>query len=592
MAFCENTVSPLTARRRDHYTTSETRDRVLESFAELFSVHCNVIRVRSYVHRAAGARLSVGIPSDVCVVVRPAEDIRALDRCRDDCVAADAPWPWDGKICCEDWLEPVGEGLRVADGRSEDLGLIFLLGSHFNVWCFDTTSEALYLVAAGLEELARYGLAHLEPLYAKGTLPRATLEPEPVVAALLCAYYGNEKAALRAAGSREEAREPRSHRDDPSSPLRVARACYHNRFRTVILRTPGEGEVAFHLCGAIRALGTMWPFVAADSDFAIEMMVYFVRRLACAVWVLGAVGEHLRTGLFHVEVVVLVDAAGAIHGFDISKRELVRLADDLDMFLRIGLAKLYSRGRRHDTRIESARRGEAEPLCVHQESDLYVRYHDALNLSEITALRGHLDWLRRDGQLRDEGYRDQSLAPWYEADPGFRAPAPRTPGARDRSSQVALRFDFPEDEEQIRCEIRPSRVDWPSNDAAFNEYVDKEREYLDRNPVCEAFDQDWKCAGPTDLESVFMTRAARARLADLGYVLQKPWIPLRPNRDTYACTRRTVRLPGVFTEDMPEKKKTAQNRRKTSAGAVASTAPAIHAPAQPQTANVVRSTAC
>ncbi|ACT81833.1 protein US26 [Human betaherpesvirus 5] len=285
--------------------------------------------------------------------------------------------PWGQLICCEESLESLGvlqfsttvlprvHGPRSSseDEDSDDddffvyveeieppsqARLVLLLGRYETVWCLDRDRGVLYYLAHSLDDFARHGLLHCEAIYGEQMrTPLLTTQPDHIICDL------------------------RLHDNSISELQRVT--CRY-RGECVPLRTPGEMTRPLLLCGQAENLKGVWPFICMETEQFNDLLKFFVDRLCCETMIMGVVGESLPSGVFHADFVILVDRACEFFYFDVSRREIWRLADSVDMLLTVGLLKIYQAGRRFHYAVDDAERLEVPGRCPHENFPFWDRF--------------------------------------------------------------------------------------------------------------------------------------------------------------------------------------------------------------------------
>ncbi|AGE11598.1 gp144 [Caviid betaherpesvirus 2] len=387
---------------RYRYAAAPRVQRVLKDFRELFLAQGDLAEVKSCVVRLRGTLLSLSVPSDWYLLVNPFQHTAAY---RD----ADARRCVEGVgdlLCCADRLEPLGQCVRWTEtGECDPMPIVMFMGSCCNIWAVNLSDGVLHLVAPDIDSLARRGLLHFEPIYQLRLAPRGTVYPRDVVRALLDAAPPEGTSVPR---------------DGHPALIETVRK---HRLRCVALSTPGEGEHAFCLCGFSDMLRQQLPFIDMSHDTFWLLMESITYRLDRRWWLLGTVGEALATGLFRVDVAVILGQDGAIYGFDHKEMSVFRLADSLQMFFACGLLKWYAAGTRFDTPARDLQRLEHPPLCVHV-GDRRWGCCQTSGAHDGGQYETAFDWLSRPNRFRDSflGYErrlDATGVPSEPADPGL-----------------------------------------------------------------------------------------------------------------------------------------------------------------------------
>ncbi|QQL11215.1 Rh211 [macacine betaherpesvirus 3] len=285
--------------------------------------------------------------------------------------------PWSKLICCEEPLEVLGVLQYWPGRRNEDDGdssdedsedeycddsclyvddllppskskRVVLMGRYESIWVLDRDQNVLYFLASGLDDFARHGLLHCESIYSgKFRMPMLTTQPDDVISHLRMNDY---------------------------SLCQLQRAMARYRGQCIPLRTPGEMTRPMLICAEADDLKSCWPFLCMDNLMFEKLMQFFKDRLCCGVLIFGVVGEVLPSGVFHAEWVILMDAFGELFYFDVYRRDVWRLADDIDSLLTMGLLKIYQAGRRFSLALSDAERLEMPPHCPHRTYQFWDRY--------------------------------------------------------------------------------------------------------------------------------------------------------------------------------------------------------------------------
>ncbi|QQL09961.1 Ba211 [Baboon cytomegalovirus] len=348
--------------------------------------------------------------------------------------------PWGRLICCEEPLEVLGflqfwnsahhpqqnDGLSDEDDDdsddeccddsclyAEDLRppskarRVVMMGRYESMWLLDRDQNVLYYLASGLDDFARHGLLHCESIYTgKCRMPMLTTDPDDIISMLRM-------------------------NDHSTSHLKAAMANY--RWQCLPLRTPGEMTRPLMICGETDDLKSCWPFLCMDECMFSNLIQFFRDRLCCDFLTFGVLGEVLPSGVFHSEWVVLMDVFGEFFAFDVYRRELWRLADDLDSLLTIGMLKIYQTGRRFSCAVSDAERLEVPARCPHGTYQFWDRY---LYMDRGTAQHSFLTrfkWLIRKDRFKKKAVGGCHVRNSYH----------EVAGAADGSWEPHLRCDFP-----------------------------------------------------------------------------------------------------------------------------------------------------
>lgn len=497
---------PLTARER--YVGDGGYRQTMRHLKTIFLLQGHHAGLLDHTENRDGAALPLSPPPgfflEIARLDRIVASMRASGRI--------GPAPWSENLCCVRPMTPLGFLRAVDPGTNDRLGTMsILLGIDGAVWCYDPDENVTYMVSRDLDELARRGLLHLEPLYNRGILPRATVEPVMAVEALL----------------RASSAEPRSR-----AAKSVARTAYRFRGQVIFLHTPGEGVHPLSLCGATSMLWAHWPFRALRDRTFSDMLLHWTRRMSCAWWVLGVVGDFQRTGILHTRVVILLDASAAVYGFDLVDRRIVRIAEDLTTFFCAGLSKLMLPGRRREAPRRAAARLEAHPNCSGCGQLTWQHYARDMGLLPWNLdFSGLWSWLTRPGRFRP--CADPAKIPWYERGGDYFSPCDTEDAPAFSRVPMKDRFDFPEryrSAEELSTEAR--RLRWGPVDGALRRVLEDERRRLTERPWDVAWDQRelhrWRAPGtPADEDGTetVLRRVAHAMLEEEGIFIQPVWLP-------------------------------------------------------------------
>lgn len=265
----------------------------------------------------------------------------------------------------QSWMVAVGACYYQPPGRRHRRTPCYvLLGPRTRCFVYDAESDALFLAARDVDELARTGFVGVECLHVQRRTPWQTRRPEHLIRGLL--WKGN----------------------DPGELARFAREYAGEE---IALRTPGKVEAnPLRLLGDFELVRRVWPFSALSADRLAAVKRYVDRRLRCAWHALGVVGVYHRHGAFHALHLIVVDRFGAVYYFSVQTASLWILADDVRALFRLGLLKALVPGRRSDrdlgglerleppldTRLWTTPRPAASFLCIDVagESDPGAQY--------------------------------------------------------------------------------------------------------------------------------------------------------------------------------------------------------------------------
>ncbi|AAM00804.1 protein US26 [Panine betaherpesvirus 2] len=361
-------------RQSYRYASGAVVRRTLRGLRKIFTCQDSRQEVRQLVRSYADMNISLPIPAPNGWRL---DFVEFQDIFGESAVIDGPDSPWGRLICCEESLEPLGvlqysssvlpvlrrprTSSDEEDSEDEDFflyveeiespsraRLVLLLGRYETMWCLDREQQTLYYLAHSLDDFARHGLLHLEVIYAdKMRTPLLTTQPDNMICDL------------------------RLHDHNINELQRVA--CRY-RGECIPLRTPGEMTRPLMLCGHADNLKGVWPFICMETPQFHNLLKFFVDCLCCEAMVLGVVGESLPSGLFHAEFVLLADRGCVIFYFDVFRREMWRLANDIDMLFTVGLMKIYQAGRRFHFAVEDAERLEMPGRCPHENFPFWDRF--------------------------------------------------------------------------------------------------------------------------------------------------------------------------------------------------------------------------
>ncbi|AEV80992.1 tegument protein US22 [Saimiriine betaherpesvirus 4] len=332
--------------------------------------------LRDYVQKNQGVAICLRNPGTWFLVLRDSSDIapvrgRRLDR---------------EYLCCDENLMTVGVlAVRASGGEDKILSettCVMLLGATGAVYVYDWKVDALFQVAQNLEDLAENGLMWCDSVYKHPSTPYSTVEPRYHVDRLLSADCRDVKA--------------------------LAEIALDLKGLNLVITTPGENtREPLLLLGDVNQLRKSKPFVAMSDEAFEEMCRRITCRLCCQWHVLGVTGYYMKVGTFATMAVVILDRFGAVYALKSEDGDLHRLADDIQMFFRIGYLKLkgsyrFDRGCRGEALLET------KPHCSHWCSrDAMPAYKQYPITQE--EMESCFDWLTRPTLMREELQFDDVL---------------------------------------------------------------------------------------------------------------------------------------------------------------------------------------
>ncbi|AEV80849.1 tegument protein US22 [Aotine betaherpesvirus 1] len=324
--------------------------------------------LREYVQKNTGTAICLRNPGTWFLVLRDGTEIPSVRGRRFDL----------DYLCCNEALQTVGI-LAVRSMGSEEKMLmetssVLMLGATGAVYVYDWVTDALFEVAQNLEDFAEGGLIWYDSIYKHPATPYSTVEPRYHVDRFLAA--------------------------DPKDANAMAAVAHELRGLNLAVVTPGENErEPLLLLGELSLLRKMKPFIAmSDEDFA-EMCDVITKTLCCLWRLIGVAGYYLKVGAFVPAAVIICDRFGAIYALKGEDGYICRLADDIQMFFRMGYLKLkgsyrYDRGCRGEARLE------CKPQCSHRYNRSGMEALAEYPMTE-GEMEWYFDWLTRP-TLKDE----------------------------------------------------------------------------------------------------------------------------------------------------------------------------------------------
>nr|QXV67920.1 protein US23 [Panine betaherpesvirus 2] len=356
------------------HTRYETFLRVMGDFKAIFERQHSAEVVRDWVRNHVDQVLSLGVPHNWFLQVRPGSSMPEL---RDQLL--------DDVICCAERLIVLGKCVVLVGDRYEETELVLCMGGSTRLYIYEPSQEILLLCAKHLDELARYGLLYTESIYRQPQTPYATRVPHDVVRALL---------------------------HNCRSPDALAACVGEHHGRDVNFHTPGRHAKTLKLLTNFGCLSECWPFEVAAPCRLAECEMYLSLRLRCRWFLLGAVGAYRPGGFFDVSSLLIFDRFCRFYTVIVKTHldrspttqrlagEVYRLADDLHELFRAGLMKVYVR-RRYEHGLRRSARLERNGPCVHLGEG--ARLHFTMFDSGVDRDYGRqYRWLCRGDRFRAE----------------------------------------------------------------------------------------------------------------------------------------------------------------------------------------------
>lgn len=297
-------------------------------FTDFYRAQGDHDEIRAIVRRRAGDRLHLGIPHNCFVEVTPSEHYVELQDSDPN-----------GLICCAEPIVVVGRVIFCdEDSGYRDLGAAFCLGLRSRVYLYDVGEDAMIMVAADLDKVARFGLLYCEILYRNPHMPRETVAPHDLVEGLLKCH--DDMDALKS-------------------------FCQRHHGRDVALYTPGYKYQPMKLISGKDEAARHEPLSDMDRDDVTLIWREVTARLCCRWHAFALIGVYYPATVFRIQYVLVMDAFCAIYAVDMNREKVFRIADSISMLLRGGLCKAISYGARFDRLDRGARRCEAYAICPH-----------------------------------------------------------------------------------------------------------------------------------------------------------------------------------------------------------------------------------
>lgn len=186
-------------------------------------------------------------------------------------------------------------------------------------------------------------------------------------------------------------------------PEDVATLCKQNNGADVSLYTPGYRYLPMKLLGGFHDIAKYFPFLAMDFCHVRYCYDAVTDRICCDWYAFAAVGHYSPAFMFNIEHVLIIDTFGVIHTLDVSRQQIYRLADNIEMLMKAGLCKSIAFGCRHDRGSAGAKRCESRVICPH------ITDNDKTFRSE-SAYENEHRWLCRPDRFRSD------MRTWDEVD--------------------------------------------------------------------------------------------------------------------------------------------------------------------------------
>nr|WEG69818.1 protein m142 [Mastomys natalensis cytomegalovirus 3]WEG69958.1 protein m142 [Mastomys natalensis cytomegalovirus 3]WEG70098.1 protein m142 [Mastomys natalensis cytomegalovirus 3]WEG70238.1 protein m142 [Mastomys natalensis cytomegalovirus 3]WEG70378.1 protein m142 [Mastomys natalensis cytomegalovirus 3] len=372
---------PIGMRPRYRYIISDAVSLTLHDFSSIFVVQNDPRAVDNLVREESGRILAIGGPSQWALCLRRKEEVESYP--------GQPSWStYDGMPMGTYVL--LGQIIRRTRPNSpcEELRWFMYLGPHGQLLCHVEKTNAVYVIALSIDELARRGLVNSEMIYTEHHMPRTTTSPVRLV---------NDICQI-----------------DPKDGKAISEFVKSREGRVILLHTPGEGDRPLALCGTEECMRQWWPFSKASDADMIKFSSRIARTLKCTTWhYFGCVGLKVGHDPFRVESVLIVDDFGAIFHVDPDTQSMWRVADDVDQLFKMGLAKVYVPRRRLDPGNVGRMRGEA-PGCAHVADAAWGEGYSIYGVRAKHDYAAQLRWL-----LREDRFEEQS-GTWDENDTTMR----------------------------------------------------------------------------------------------------------------------------------------------------------------------------
>lgn len=224
-------------------------------------------------------------------------------------------------VCCHERLYPFAR--LVVEESAEKFRYIFLMGGSGRLYCYDFDEDAVFFLANDLTEFGLRGLRRMDSMYmSPGVRNRIRIGDDP------CKDL------------------------DPFSCRALAKVVSDNH---------GKMYSADPVFGTLDDTFMFW-----DRGFrGIRIWDNVAHRIANEYTLLGIMGcRDPHEDDLYPRLIVLVDACGAVYGYEDDLSRLCRLADSVCMFWRISSQKSI-RNFRFCRRNDDIRRLEKAPRCPH-----------------------------------------------------------------------------------------------------------------------------------------------------------------------------------------------------------------------------------
>ncbi|AFK84000.1 B154 [miniopterid betaherpesvirus 1] len=235
-------------------------------------------------------------------------------------------------MCCKNDMVTLGTMMFERESmRFQELKCILLMSSVGQLYLYEWESDGLSMVAQDLCELAERGLCRCESVYRFPGAPQITTDPKDIVDAFVAA--------------------------NQSSGRDVSMIAAKHAGRHVFLKTPGRDIECVQLSGNNVQLRRVCPYSDMTNLQFLQFKSYVQDTLCCPWHPLGNVGDH-RDGIFQARSLLLTDTFGVVYAMPLLTCRVIRLADDMRMLFRIGLAKSidiirFDRNERGQMRLEN-----------------------------------------------------------------------------------------------------------------------------------------------------------------------------------------------------------------------------------------------
>lgn len=308
------------------HATKSTFLKVMMGFKDFYKTQGDHDAIRDVVKNRAGDRLHLGIPHNWYLELTPSERYEKIKNV-----------DLSGIVCCDEPLVVLGRIVVRNGDEYEGTELAVCMGNWGRIYVYDIPEDAAVLVAVDLDKLARFGLIHCESIYRTVYVPNCTTVPHTIVAGLMMCHKAEEVAAF----------------------------CKQQHGTDVSLYTPGYKFLPMKLLGGFHEISKYFPFAAMDFCHVRYCYDAVTDRICCDWYAFAAIGHYAPASMFNIEHVLLIDTFGVIHTLDVSRQQIYRLADDVNMLLKAGLCKSIAFGSRFDRADVGAKRCESRVICPH-----------------------------------------------------------------------------------------------------------------------------------------------------------------------------------------------------------------------------------